>query len=287
MAVFYAFCCIFCSAMNDFVFKLFARKPRSRGMFVLVIGAAWSAASLFLPELCGVNWQTTITWGLISGFFSVVGNLLLIEAMGKQSAGLCSTIYRLNLALVVPGAWILFKENNTLLQIFGIIAAFAAVLFFLPGSKSNTGNDPHEAKLGLILVIIAAILRAGMGLSYKYGFNLGASANGVNLVNGICWILGGGIYFILRERQNNQLDKWSRKVAGYGILSGLFVFGIVFFMAHSVRLGNASIVLPIMQMSFVVTFILSAVFLKEKLTVYKFFALFCGAAALLLLSIKP
>ena len=68
---------------------------------------------------------------------------------------------------------------------------------------------------------------------------------------------------------------------------GLFVFGIVFFMAHSVRLGNASIVLPIMQMSFVVTFVLSAIFLKEKLTVYKFFALLCGAAALLLLSIKP
>ncbi len=287
MAVFYAFCCIFCSAMNDFVFKLFARKPRSRGMFVLVIGLAWSLASLFLPGLRGASWQTTIIWGLISGFFSVVGNLLLIEAMGKQSAGLCSTIYRLNLALVVPGAWILFKENNTLLQFLGIAAAFAAVLFFLPGSKNSTGTSPREAKLGLILVIIAAILRAGMGLSYKYGFNLGASANGVNLVNGICWIIGGGIYFLLRECKNAQLDKWNRKVAGYGVLSGLFVFGIVFFMAHSVRLGNASIVLPIMQMSFVVTFVLSAVFLKEKLTLYKLSALICGAAALLLLSIKP
>ncbi len=286
MAVFYAFCCIFCSAMNDFVFKLFARKPRSRGLFVLVIGAAWAAASLFLPDLRGTNWQTTITWGLISGFFSVVGNLLLIEAMGKQSAGICSTIYRLNLALVVPGAWILFKENNTLLQIFGIIAAFAAVLFFLPGSKNSTGTDPREARLGLILVIIAAILRAGMGLSYKYGFNLGASANGVNLVNAFCWIVGGGIYYLLRERKNPVLAVWDRKVSGYGILSGLFVFGIVFFMAHSVRLGDASIVLPIMQMSFIVTFVLSAFFLKEKLTVYKFFALLCGAAALLLLSIK-
>ena len=286
MAVFYAFCCIFCSAMNDFVFKLFARKPRSRGLFVMIIGAAWSLASLCLPGLRGASWQTTIIWGVISGLFSVVGNLLLIEAMGKQSAGICSTIYRLNLALVVPGAWILFKENNTLLQIFGIIAAFAAVLFFLPGSKNNSGSDPREARLGLILVIIAAVMRAGMGLSFKYGFNLGASANGVNLVNAFCWIIGGGIYYLLRERKHPALSIWDRKVSGYGVLSGLFVFGIVFFMAHSVRLGNASIVLPIMQMSFVVTFVLSAVFLKEKLTVYKFTALLCGAAALLLLSIK-
>ena len=285
MAVIFAFCCIFCSAMNDFVFKLFARKPRSRGLFVLVIGAAWSIASLFLPGLKGSSWQVTITWGIISGLFSVIGNLLLIEAMGKQSAGLCSTIYRLNLALVVPGAAIIFKEHNTLMQYIGIAAALAAVLFFLPGSV--TKEKRNDGTLGLILVIIAAILRAGMGLSYKYGFNLGASANGVNLINGFCWIIGGGIYFILREWKNDQLGKWSRKVAGYGILSGLFVFGIVFFMAHSVRLGNASIVLPIMQMSFIVTFVLSAVFLKEKITIYKFLALTSGAAALLLLSIKP
>ena len=160
MAIIFAFCCIFCSAMNDFVFKLFARKPRSRGLFVFMIGVAWAAASSFLPDLRGASWNTTILWGIISGLFSVIGNLLLIEAMGKQSAGLCSTIYRLNLALVVPGAWILFKEQNSLLQCIGIAAAFAAVLFFLPGSKNpNSDTSPRDAKLGLILVIIAAILR--------------------------------------------------------------------------------------------------------------------------------
>lgn len=285
MAVIFAFCCIFCSAANDFVFKLFARKPRSRGLFVFVIGIAWSIASLFLPDLRGVNWQTTILWGLISGLFSLLGNLLLIEAMGKQSAGLCSTIYRLNLALVVPGAWLIFKENNTILQGLGIVLAFAAVLFFLPGSNSQEKHQ--DAKLGIVLVVIAAILRAGMGLSYKYAFNLGASANGVNLINAFCWIAGGLIYYFLRERNSEAGDPMSRKLAGYGFLSGLFVFGIVFFMAHSVRLGNASIVLPIMQMSFILTFILSMTFLKEKLTAYKFCALLCGAAALLLLSIKP
>ena len=285
MAVIFAFCCIFCSAMNDFVFKLFARKPRSRGLFVLVIGLTWSATSLCLPGLKGASWQTTIIWGIISGLFSVIGNLLLIEAMGKQSAGLCSTIYRLNLALVVPGAAIIFKEHNTLLQYIGIAAALAAVLFFLPGSVSKEKRS--DGKLGLILVIIAAILRAGMGLAYKYGFNLGASANGVNLINGFCWIAGGAVYYFLRERSNSENESWSIKLASYGVLSGLFVFGIVFFMAHSVNLGNASIVLPIMQMSFIVTFVLSAVFLKEKITVYKFMALASGAAALLLLSIKP
>ena len=33
MAVFYAICCLIFSAGNDFLFKLFARKKRSRGIF--------------------------------------------------------------------------------------------------------------------------------------------------------------------------------------------------------------------------------------------------------------
>ena len=284
LAIIYAFCCIACAACNDFVFKLFARKSRSRGLFVLLVGVSWGTASLLLPNLKGESWQATLIWGTISGLFSVIGNLMLIEAMGKQSAGLCSTIYRLNLALVIPGAWLLFGEKNTLLQCIGIVAAFAAVLFFLPGSPS-ADNNTSDRKLGMILVIIAAVLRAGMGLSYKQGFLLGASPNGVMVVNSACWIIGGFIYFLWRENKTS-VPQWTWKLTGYGTLSGILVFGICFFMAHSVRLGDASIVLPIMQMSFIPTFILSMIFLKEKLTVYKFIALCSGAAALIMLSTK-
>ncbi len=52
-------------------------------------------------------WQTTLFWGCASGFLSVSANILLIEAMGMQSAGICSTIYRLNLVPAVLGAWLL------------------------------------------------------------------------------------------------------------------------------------------------------------------------------------
>ena len=38
MAVMLAFCCLGFAAANDFVFKLFARKERSRGAFVFAVG---------------------------------------------------------------------------------------------------------------------------------------------------------------------------------------------------------------------------------------------------------
>lgn len=57
-------------------------------------------------------WQTTLFWGCASGFLSVSANILLIEAMGIQSAGICSTVYRLNLGPAVLGAWLLLEEEE-------------------------------------------------------------------------------------------------------------------------------------------------------------------------------
>ena len=77
---------------------------------------------------------------------------------------------------------------------------------------------------------------------------------------------------------------FDRKTFGYGALSGLFVAGIIFFMVKSLKYGDASIVLPIQQMSFLATFFLGVVFLKEKVTPRRLAALVCGVIALLLLS---
>ena len=48
--------------------------------------------------------------------------------------------------------------------------------------------------------------------------------------------------------------------------------------------ANASIVLPIAQMSFLATFVLSVILLKEKITVQKITGIVCGVAAMLLLT---
>lgn len=34
-------CCLIITALNDFVFKLFARKKRSKGLFCAIIGVFW------------------------------------------------------------------------------------------------------------------------------------------------------------------------------------------------------------------------------------------------------
>ena len=280
MAIFWALSCMILAALNDLVFKFYARKPRSQGYFVSIVGGVWMITGMCFVRQFDVNWQSTILWGAISGFFSVGGNLLMLDAMRSLDAGVCSTIYRLNLVPVTIGAAVLLGENISLQQYIGISCACGAVAAFLPRERSG-----KIMQTAFVMMIIASLMRAGMGLSYRYGFLHGADENWVVVVNSLFWIFGGLFYGKVRKTENdNQTD--IKKLWGYALLSGVLVAGIVLTMAQSLVCGAASVVLPIAQMSFLVTGILGAILLKEKITFMRVIALLLGVAAILLLSIK-
>ena len=291
MAITYAFCCLFFSALNDFIFKLFANsssgeggtKKRSCGLFVSIVGLVWFAFTIGLPHKDGTTLQATLLWGAISGFFSLVGNILLIESMGYQSAGVSSTIYRLNMVLVVIGAFLFLGEPLTPTIVAGVVCAFVAVMAFIPKRTAETAaQDAAKAKLGFTLAVLASVLRACMGLSYKYAFSHQADVNGVTALNAFCWLAGGVLYSLIREHKLSLPTKHDWLI---GLTSGIFVSGIVFFMAWMNACGNASVVNPIAQMSFLGTFLLSAIFLKEKMTKQKMIAVLFGILAIIFLTI--
>ena len=118
-------------------------------------------------------------------------------------------------------------------------------------------------------------------MSCKYALLQGASENGMNLVIEIVWVITGITYYLLRER---RIYKPDLQLVKYGCASGVLISGIIFFMILALKYGVASIVLPIAQMSFLLTFVFSMIFLKEKLTLFKAAALLCGVGALLLLA---
>lgn len=289
MAVFWAVCCMIFTAGNDLTFKFFARRKRSYGLFLAIIGVIWLiTAFCFVREMPG-DWRATILWGAISGVFSILGNILLLEGMRVLDAGACSTIYRLNLVPVVLGAALLLGESISPAGFAGIFCALLAVIGFMPRRQEGGG---HQAVLaGIGITVVAALLRAGMGLSYRYGFMHGADSSWVVVINAVFWIGGGILYRISRENGTPAATdpavrrRERNKLLGYGVLSGVLVAAIVITMAAGLACGNASVVLPIAQMSFILTGILGVILLKEKLGPRRIAAVLAGAAAILLLSL--
>ena len=267
------------SAGNDLLFKFFANGQKAKGLFVSLVGVVWCVYALCTLDGTPENMTQTLIWGSVSGFFSVGGNLLLIGAMSKLSAGLCSTIYRLNLVPAVLGAWLLLGEDISFYQWCGVLLAVFAVIAFIP----KNGDRKAFAWSCFIMVLAGSLMRAGMGLSYRYGFDVaGADRKMVVLINAVFWIAGGIAWSLFAERKKLAIDL---KLICFGLLSGVFVTGIVVFMALSLQYGKAAIVLPVAQMSFLLTGAAGVIFLKEKFTLRTALAFACGAGAILIMSI--
>ncbi|PIV52282.1 MAG: hypothetical protein COY53_08460 [Elusimicrobia bacterium CG_4_10_14_0_8_um_filter_37_32] len=123
-----------------------------------------------------------------------------------------------------------------------------------------------------------------MGIFYKVASIYEVSNESFLALNGICWIVFGIIYMSKFEKPINI--NISSTVLKYSLLSGSLVCGIVLFMKLAVELGDASIVITISQLSFLVTFPGSIIFLKERFTLNKLMAIFIAVICIFIFSLE-
>lgn len=282
MATIFALASLICASANDFVFKLYGRKRSSVGLYVALIGLVWLCVFSLgaYPVTIFTADRASLGWGLLSGLCSASANILLIWAMARHDAGVCSTIYRLNLAPAVVLAVLFLNESLPMLKVLGVVAAIGGVLLFC--NRSGQGSGQRQGASGLWIVAVASLLRAGMGISIKCGVSAHGNECIILVCNGLLWIVGGLVYWAIRERTDWQ---WSRRMVSYGMLSGALASGIVLFLTFALKYGQASVVLPISQLSFVGTTMLGAMFLREVLTTRKILGLTLAITCIILMAI--
>ena len=277
----YALLSLLFAGINDVVFKRYSSKDRSRGTYIFGIGVIWTVLQVLTFRLRGVPLafdSFTLGFGLTAGFFLTLSNILLLESLTHIDASLGSTIYRLNTVGVLLLSVLFLHEPLGLWKVFGILCGILAVLLLYQRDLRPGHNS--RFLLFFILAMVASLFRAAYGVSTKAGILGGGDANTMLLFISSSWILGGIGYAALRERQF-QLDK---KQVTYSLMSGILVFLIVNFLMLAVQYGQASIVIPIANMSFVVTLFLSRIMKMETFTFKKLLAIGCAAGSIILLS---
>jgi uncharacterized membrane protein len=130
------------------------------------------------------------------------------------------------------------------------------------------------------VAVSASVLRAGYGVTFKAGLSQGGHPPTMMLIAAACWIIGGFCYAWLRERR----IRITRKKLGYSALSGVLVFFIVNSLTLALERGQASIVVPIANLSFIVALAISVVMKMERFTMSKTIATACAAASIFLLA---
>ncbi len=289
LAVVFALASMLCAAVNDFLFKLFAKDVKWVGLYITVIGVVWSVFFLTLAGPAKTMELAVshhfLVFAVFSGVLSSVANILLIRGMSRNEVGICATIYRLNLVPAALLAFFLVGEEPNPAKLAGIFFAIMAVFLFFHREKA-VGIPTCIKGGGLWVVILAALMRSGTGICYRLG-NGGEEMFVFLFINGLPWILSGVFYhFMMNNGFQVAIEpKRLSRVLGGGLVSGLLICGIVFFMSVALNHGDISIVIPVAQLSFVATAVAGIFFLGERLTVRKIAGMAMAALCILFMTI--
>ncbi len=267
--------------MNDVVFKRYSSKDRSRGVYVLGIGVVWTLlqTATFLSQGNSFSVDlTTMYNGFGAGLVLTLSNILLIESLTHIDTSLGSTIYRLSTIGVVLLAWLFLHESIGLFKAAGISAGIAAVL--LLAHRPPVLHAAGTFRLFVAAAVAASLLRAVYGVLTRSAVVHHAGPDAMLLMISSCWIVGGACYALVREKR----FRITGKKASYSAISGVLVFLIVNCLMLAVTLGEASTVISIANMSFVMAFALSASLGMETVSRRKVYAVLCACLSVLFLS---
>lgn len=281
ISVIFALLSLFFAGLNDVFFKKYAQKDRSNGMYVLGIGITWTVLQVFTFILKDVPFaldSITFIYGLTAGLFLTLSNILLLHSLTRINISLGSTIYRLNTIGVVILSFFVLHEPFGPIKFIGVTFGIVAVLF-LYQKRDNTNHINYPLSF-FWAVIIASIFRATYGVVAKAGILAEADPELMLLLISSSWIIGGACYAKYREKR----FRFTRKKAAYSILSGILVFLIVNFLMLAIEHGQASVVIPIANMSFVIALFISVILRMERLTLRKCCAIGSAAVSIILLA---
>ena len=279
-AIMFALLSLACAGLTDIVFKYYSSIPRSRGLYVVGMGAVWTVLQAAIVAISGHGFRfdpQTLAFGLGAGVLVALSNTLLIESLGHIDVSLASTIYRLNTIAVVILAVLLLAEPLTLIKLLGVMLGIAAVGVLF---ESRPSRETRQAfVLFFVVAVTASLLRAGFGIITKAAVLHGVDLQTLLLVNAPVWMLIGGFYAFRRER-HLQADA---STLAYSLASGTLICGVANFLMLALARGDASIVVPIANMSFIVAILIAAALGMERLSRRKYLAvgLAVGAIAVL------
>jgi len=279
--VIYALLSMVFAGVHDVIFKKYSAKNRSRGMYICGIGVVWALLQLIFMQVTDIRFDsgsTTIQYGLLAGIMLTISNISLVESLTHINVSLGSTIYRLNTIGVVILSFLVLHESIVTIKIAGIILGILAVI--LMNGYGKGGSLSARSTVFFWIAVLASLFRALYGVVAKAGLSAGADLQTMLLVVALCWVIGGFLYAKFIEKKVTL----TRKKMIYSLLSGFIVFCIVNFLMSGLENGEASVIIPIANMSFIIALLVSLALKLETLDLKKAAAIGLALCSIILLS---
>lgn len=276
----FAFGAMVCFGLSDLVYKRAAGAGVAAHQLMMVQSWFYGVLVwLYGFAVGGIAFNLQALWGALAGVFAFTGFYNFAKSLAGGSVSINAPIFRLSFTLTAALAVLLLHEPLGPNKLAGLACALVAVWLLLGSGAGVTMTPALRASLARVLVATTAIGIAN--LIYKVGLTAGSTP--VALL-----ITQAAVVMTLSTAFNARIEgriHFSRSALTHaGVTAVLLTSGFIFLFEGLAR-GEASRLVPIAQMGFVVTAMVGFVFLREPYTARKGIGLAFALAALAALAL--
>lgn len=259
---------------SDFLYKWGQRWDLRGGPFMLVQNFAYMPTAFVLAYLrSDLIWSPGLWYGLLNGVLAFTAFLFILLAMRSGEAVSLIPIVRLNFAVTALLTITLIGEEVNLLKGLALLLAGSAVL--AGGGRLFSGRDQRRS---LFLAVGAMFLFGFIGLFIKLGLGMGATPAAMTLAQSI------GVFCMAFPFAIYSGDSLPRRGGALWVplMCGVLTSSSYVSLSVGFTYGDAVVIAPIAQLSFVLTGILAIVFLGERLSIRKSLGVACAVVSILI-----
>lgn len=252
-----------CFGIGDLVYKRAAAAGVAAHRFMLIQSCCYG----LLVLAYGLGTRTLVfdqasLWGAVAGIFAYTGYYNFARSLRLGNVSINAPIFRLSFTVTAMLAILLLGERLTAPKVFGLLLALGAVWLLLGASAGGTALEPRAMRVALVRVLVATVAVGIANLLYKVGLRAGGTPAGLLVVQAVMVISLATIMVAFLDRGVRFRGVEFR----YATMTAmLLACGFVLLMESLAR-GEASVLVPVAQMGFVVAAVVGFAFLREPFT---------------------
>jgi transporter family protein len=260
----------------DFTYSRAVRKGVTRATMIC------SQGTIFLPLVTlwaildgSYAWTPYTFLGPIAGFLIFFATAAFMKSVDLGEASVSTPIYRISFVITALLAIVFLHESMTLQKGLGFLFA-AAAIFFLSEFPLNIRGIPKERTSSIVWAVAAMTSLGFLNVVYKIGVTHGVAPTMLLHSQAIFFNIIVFTYaYITQGGPRFSRTGWAHaSVTAITLLTGLIALLAAF------QEGEASVVTPIGQLSFVVSALMATLWLKEKFTKRKAVGLLLAMATI-------
>ena len=276
-SVAYAIAAMVCYGLGDYIYKQAAVAGIQADHFLMAQGWFFCPLVILYALASGTLIpDPAALWGSVAGIFAFTGFYYFVRSLVAGSVSTNAPIFRMNFIVTALLAIVLLGEPMTPAKITGLAFAMVAT-WLLVGAKHADDRIPsNRRRRALAEVAVATIAFGASNFFHTVGLRHGAVPETLVVAQAAAFMPLATFVVYLADRRFLPPPATFK----YGAAAAIVLLTAIILLLHGVAYGQASVLVPIAQMGFIITAMLGIFILDERITVRKTIGLVLTLAAL-------